>query len=276
VRHPGVDSAQLHLIGVSKAGIGIGIATAIFSFVGFESATAFGAEARNPLRNIPHAVMWSVVIASIFFVFALYAEILGLHGSKPSLDQLSSPLSTLAGVLGVSYLRVPITIGAICSSFSVTLACVNSGARIMLPMAAGALLPRRIDSIHSRYATPHAALAVTVIAMLLIALGMLAVKVRPIDIFNYCGVLSALSFIFVYLLIAIAATMYLRRIGELRPFDVVISLVTSVFLIGTAVTLFYPTPTPPDNVFPYLFGIYLAICYGVYLASRRVKLADAD
>jgi amino acid transporter len=274
VRHPHVDAAQLHLNGVSKAGIGIGIATAIFSFVGFESATAFGAEAKNPLKNIPRAVIWSVIIASIFFVFALYAEILGLRGSKPPLDQLSAPLWSLADALNVSYLKVPITIGAICSSFSVALACVNTGARVALPMAQDGLLPRQLGAIHPRFATPYIALALTIVTMFLIAVGMFAMRVRPIDIFNFCGVLSALSFIFVYLLIAVAASMYLHRVGELRPIDVGVSALTCLFLTGASVTLFYPTPAPPDNLFPYLFGIYLIACYVIYLASRRVSLGE--
>ena len=32
----------------------------IFSLVGFESATALGGEARNPLRNVPRAVLASL------------------------------------------------------------------------------------------------------------------------------------------------------------------------------------------------------------------------
>jgi len=266
---PHVDLAQLHLAGASHASIGLGIATAIFSFVGFESATAFGGEARDALRTIPRAVIWSVLIAGAFFVLTIYAEILGLRGDKPPLDQLSAPLWTLADVVQAGYLRIPIAIGAICSSFSVALACVNTGARIMLPMAEQGLLPRALAAVHPRFRTPHVALAWTIAIMLAIGIAMWLLRVAPIDIFNYCGTLSSLSFIAVYLLISIAAPRYLRRIGELRAIDAVIAILSWLFLLATAVTLFYPPSPPPTNDFPYAFVLYLLVGSALYAFARK-------
>jgi amino acid transporter len=270
---PHIDTAQLHLNGVGRASIGLGIATAIFSFVGFESATAFGGEARDALRTIPRAVIWSVIIAGAFFVLTIYAEILGLRGTKPSLDQLSAPLWNLADAVGAGYFKIPIAIGAICSSFSVALACVNTGARILLPMAQNGLLPQGLASIHHRHRTPHVALATVVILMLGIGIAMWLARVAPIDVFNFCGTLSSLSFIAVYLLICIAAPKYLKRTGRLRAADLAIAVLSWIFLIATAVTLFYPVPPPPTNYFPYFFLAYLAIGLILYAFSRRAQPA---
>jgi len=277
-RHgPHIDAAQLHLQGVGKASIGLGIATAIFSFVGFESATAFGDEARSPLQSIPRAVIWSVIIAGAFFVLATYAEILGLRDSKTPLDQLANPMQTLAALNGVSYLKIPLTIGAIFSSFSVALACVNTAARVMLPMAASGLLPSGLGAVNARFKTPQIALATVTILMLLIGIAMYARGVAPIDIFNFCGTLSSLSFIAIYLLIAIASTKYLRRVRDLRTLDVVVAVAASLCLIGTAVTLFYPVPPPPTTYFPYIFLLYLALGLLLFaVARRRVRIPQAD
>ena len=269
MKHGPIDAAQLHLQGVGRASIGLGIATAVFSFVGFESASAFGDEARDALRTIPRAIIWSVLIATAFFVFSIYAEIMGLAGSKPPLDQLSMPLWNLADAVQAGYLKVPIAIGAICSSFSVALACVNTAARIMLPMAENGILPKVVAAVHPRFKTPHVALAITVVAMFVIGLAMFRAGVAAIDIFNYCGTLSSLSFIAVYLIISIAAPRYLRRLGELKPIHVVASVASCAFLLAAAVTLFYPMPPPPTNVFPYLFLIYLAVGLALYWFARR-------
>jgi amino acid transporter len=271
---PHLDLAQLHLEGTGRASIGLGIATAIFSFVGFESASAFGAEARNPLKTIPRAVIWSVLIAGAFFILTIYAEILGLRGSKPPLDQLSAPLWTLADAFNAGYLKLPITIGAVCSAFSVALACVSTGARILLPMAENGLLPRPLGAVHPRFHTPHVALAVTVLAIFAIAATMWVLRVAPIDIFNYCGTLSSLSFIAVYLLISIAAPKYLRRIGELRAIDAIVAVLSWIFLVATAVTLFVPVPPPPTNYFPYAFLAYLAV--GLILGHRSRQESRAQ
>lgn len=274
---PHIDGAQLHLVGVGKATIGLGIATAIFSFVGFESASAFGDEAKSPLKTIPRAIIWSVVIASAFFVLAMYTEILGLHASKTPLDQLSNPLQALADLSGVPYLKIPITIGAIFSSFSVALACVNTAARVILPMAQSGLLPSRAAAVNHRHKTPQVALAAVVVVMFAIGVGMFYGGVAPIDIFNFCGTLSSLSFIAIYLFISIAAPRYLKRIGELRALDVVVAAAASICLIGTAITLFYPMPPPPTNYFPYVFLAYLAIGLLLYAVSkRRIAMPQAD
>src|SRR5579871_2840595 len=81
---PALDAKQLHLSGGFPGGVGLAIAFAVFSYVGFESATAFGAEAKQPLISIPRAVIGSVIFATAFFVLATYAEIVGLsHATQP-------------------------------------------------------------------------------------------------------------------------------------------------------------------------------------------------
>src|SRR5580698_8451425 len=46
------DWEQLHLHGMTGSGLRLGLVLALFSFVGFESATTLGSEARNPLKTI--------------------------------------------------------------------------------------------------------------------------------------------------------------------------------------------------------------------------------
>ncbi len=48
--------------------MGLAVVICIFSLVGFESATTLGGEARNPTRNVPRAVIWSLIITGAFMV----------------------------------------------------------------------------------------------------------------------------------------------------------------------------------------------------------------
>jgi len=269
------DASQLQLRGVQSTGIGLGIATAIFSFVGFESATAFGEEARRPLVTIPRAVVGSVIIAGVFFVVCLYAETLGLRGSGTSLDKLSAPLWTLADLYHVGMFKIPIAIGAIFSSFSVGLACVTTCARIILPMGRKGLFGAAVTAVQPRFATPYVAVAYTLGAMIVVALCMYAARVTPINIFNYCGTLSAFGFIVIYGMIAVAAPRYLRSIGDHRPLDYGIAAAALLFLLVPAVTLFYPAPPPPTNAFAYLFVAYLLFGYVYFRVSARSARAKA-
>ena len=257
---PSLDMNQLRLHGAFPGGIGnvgLAIAFAVFSFVGFESATAFGAEAKRPLVTIPRAVIGSVIFAGAFFVIATYAEIVGLAHAGKALDRETFPLGTLVSAYGIEFLRVPITIGALCSAFSVCLACITTAGRIGYAMAMANLLPAAFARIEPRHGTPNVAVTVVTAITLAVAALSLAFGVAPIDVFNNCGTLSSFGFILVYMLIAIAALVYCRRLKAMGVQDLAISTIALLFLIVPAITLFYPVPAPPQRWFGYYFLAFL-------------------
>ncbi|HLX25402.1 MAG TPA: APC family permease [Candidatus Cybelea sp.] len=254
---PSLDAKQLHVVGGFPGGVGFAIAFAVFSFVGFESATAFGAEAKQPLVTIPRAVIGSVLLATVFFVIATYAEIVGLGHAAQPLDKQQFPLQTLVAVYGLGYLAVPITIGAVFSAFSVCLACITTAGRIAYAMAEAKLLPPAFARIEPKHATPNVAVTVITGVTAAVALIALALGVAPIDIFDNCGTLSSFGFILIYMLIAIAAAVFCKRLGVLRALDVAISAVAVLLLLLAAVTLFYPVPAPPQRWFGYSFVAFV-------------------
>src|SRR5271157_3426454 len=75
------DGDQLHLRGMTGSGLRLGLVLALFSFVGFESATTLGAEARNPLKTIPRAVIQSSILGGVFFTVCAYTEVLGFRAA---------------------------------------------------------------------------------------------------------------------------------------------------------------------------------------------------
>jgi len=266
---PALDMRQLKLQGAFPGGIGLAIAFAVFSYVGFESATAFGAEAKRPLVSIPRAVIGSVLFASVFFVVATYAEIVGLaHAAKP-LDRQTFPLGTLAELYGIGYLRVPIVIGALCSAFSVCLACITTAGRIGYAMAGAGILPAAFARIESKHDTPNVAVTVVTAITLAIAAGALALHVDPVDVFNNCGTLSSFGFILIYMLIAIAAAVYARRLGTLRAGDLALSVVAVALLILATVWLFDSVPAPPQRWFAYYFVAFVAAGWLAFVLRSR-------
>jgi len=272
VKHgPSIDTAQLTLKGAFPGGIGLAIAFAVFSFVGFESATAFGAEAKNPLKTIPRAVLGSVVFVSVFFIVATYSEILGLHHAALRLDRQTFPLGTLADIFNVGYLRIPITIGALCSAFSVCLACITTAGRVAYAMALAGLLPRAFARIEPKHDTPNVAVTVVTALTLIVTLASLIGRVAPIDVFNNCGTLSSFGFIVIYALISIAAGVYVKRKREMRSVDFAISVIAVLLLLVPAVMLFYPVPAPPQRWFAYYFLAFVAAGWAWSAAARRAS-----
>ena len=85
------DRDELHLRGMTGSGLRLGLVLALFSFVGFESATTLGSEARNPLKAIPRAVIQSALLAGAFFAVCAHAEVLGFHPPGKSSAPVKPP-----------------------------------------------------------------------------------------------------------------------------------------------------------------------------------------
>jgi amino acid transporter len=75
----------------SLEGMDFAIVICIFSLVGFESATTLGSEAKRPLRNVPRAVIWSLLITGAFMVFMSYVEVFATKHMGKSLSSLHHP-----------------------------------------------------------------------------------------------------------------------------------------------------------------------------------------
>ncbi len=273
-----IDTAQLTLSGASFSGISLGVVTAIFSLVGFECATAFGEEAKNPLKTIPRAVIVSLLLTGLFFVIVAYTEVLGFAGYKTTLDKVDAPLNVLAELVSMPWLKAPVSIGAMVSFFSLALSCLNSGARIFYPMARHGIFPSAIGNAHETNETPH--VAVTVMATLIFlvpSVMLLAFGMQILDVFNDAGTFGAFGFLGAYFLISLAAPAYLSKAGILRGRDIALSGASVALLLVPAVGSVYPVPSWPVNVFPYIFGAYLIIGIAwIFSVHRRTPGYSAE
>ena len=251
-----VDHAQLTLHGLKTSSLGLGVVIAIFSLVGFECATAFGEETKNPLKTIPRAVIWSLLATGIFFMLASYMEVYGIRNYKTTLDQLTAPLNTLADLNGVGWLKVPISLGAMASFFSLALSCMNAGARILYPMGRHGVFHAAVGQSHDTHKTPHIAVSVMAALMFIIVAAIYGVHGSVLDVFSWAGTFGAFGFLFAYFFITVAAPFYLKKEGTLTAGNIALSVVTLILLLVPAIGSVYPVPPAPINHFPYIFLAY--------------------
>jgi amino acid transporter len=264
-----LDTVQLRLRGVTPQGVRLGVMLAVFSFVGFESATTLGAEAKNPLRTIPRAVLQSAGLAGVFFIVCAYGEVMSFHGVTPGLGESTAPMRFLAAKAGVSVAGPVIDAGVLVSMFAATLACTIAAARVLMLMAHHGLTHGRLAKTHVEKETPGAA---SVLAGVLALLPVAVVAGRGAsgaDIYGWMGTLAVFGFLTAYALVAVALPVHLRRRGRLGAGGVVLSACAMAAALGAMVGTVYPVPPAPYRYLPYVYLAYLAAGMLWYLVSRR-------
>jgi len=235
----------LLLKGTGLADLRLGLVLAVFSFVGFESATSLGSEAANPLRTIPRAVLRSAIFVGVLFIFAAYASVLGFNGRTQTLGTSSAPIQDLAGFAGLGFLSIPITVGAIVSFFACVLASVTAGARVLFQLSRHGYFHPSLGDAHAVNKTPHVAVTVTALAAFIPAAILTALGNNLFSIYGWVGTTATLAFIVSYIAVSIAAPVYLRRIGQLKAKHVVVAIVAVAFLLVAFVGAVYPLPPSP-------------------------------
>jgi amino acid transporter len=270
-----IDFSQLSLHNTTPGGVAMGVVLVVFGFSGFESATSLGDEAQKPLKNIPKAVMQSTIQAGIFFIFMAYIEVLGFSGTSANLAESEEPLMFLANQAGVGFLGTLISLGALLSFFACILACINPAARVFFMMARHGLLPASLGTAHDTNLTPHTAIALSSVITFSVPAVMNLFGLQPFESMGYLGTLCTYGFLLVYILISIAAPVYLYRIGKLRLMDIVFSILGVGFMmipilgtVGVPGSDLFPIPKAPYNVFPYLFLLYLTLGCGWFMVQR--------
>ena len=274
--HGVIDRAQLSLQGTSFSGLSLGVVVCIFSLVGFEAPTAFGEEAKNPLKTIPRAVICSLLLTGLFFVIVSYAEVAGLGNHTPSLDKVTAPLNDLADLMQLGILKAPISLGAMTSFFSLALSCLSAGSRILYPTGQHGLFHKALGNAHHRNRTPHIAVNFLAALMLAVPTLMTLFEIAVIDAFGYVGTLGAFGFLAAYFLISIAAPVYLYRKGWLRPGHIFLAVMAVLFLLVPTIGSVYPMPSYPINLLPYLFLGYFAVgaAWFLTLFKRRPRIVE--
>jgi amino acid transporter len=271
-----LDPTQFTLHGVHWSGVRLGVVLAMFSFVGFESATTLGEEAKRPLETIPRAVIQSALLAGLFFITASYTEVLGFPAAAGTLDQSASPMSALASAAGAPRLGPVIDIGAMISMFACILACVTAAARVLLMMAHNGVAHRWMSRTHDRNSTPHNAVLVTGLATLLLPVGLVLARTSGETIYDWLGSLATYGFITVYALVAVALPLHLKAARRLSTAVVLLATASVLAMVLVLEGTLYPVPEAPKNWLPYLFLAYLAMGIAWHGWQGRGRIAGFD
>jgi amino acid transporter len=264
------DMDQFRLKGASISALGPALVLSMFSFVGFESATTLGGEAREPLRTIPRAVLQCAVLAGVFFMLCSYSEVLGFRGESGKLSESTSPLHLLALKAGISPLGVAIDCGAFVSMFACVLACTTAAARVLMRMARGGLLPAVLERTNRRHGTPGAAVLLSGALMFAATVAMTARGATGAEMYDLLGSLSVFGFLTAYALVALALPFARRALGQHSHAVAVVSAFTVVVMILVVVFDLRSATDAAHARIPYIYLGYIAagILWFLFMRNR--------
>jgi len=269
------DLDQFKLKGVTVSALGPALVLSMFSFVGFESATTLGGEAREPLKTIPRAVLQCAILAGVFFMLCSYSEVLGFKGESSKLSDSTSPLHLLATKAGISPLGVAIDFGALVSMIACVLACTTAAARVLLRMAHGGLLPAALERTNRKHGTPGGAIALAAGVMLVSTWALALRGVAGSDMYDWLGSLSVFGFLTAYALVAGALPFARRALGRHSHRVAAISVLTVVVMI--LIVIFDLRSATDENHarIPWIYLGYIAVGLALYLVRRRQPTAHS-
>jgi amino acid transporter len=132
----------------------------IFAYLGFEQAIQLGGESKNPRRNIPFAVIGSMVLGVILYIALQVAFMLALDPASLSKGwgavafggkgAVFGPFAGLATTLGLGWLATLIYIDAIISPGGTGLLYVGTSARLSFGMGRNGYIPRGFAALSAR------------------------------------------------------------------------------------------------------------------------------
>jgi amino acid transporter len=154
------------------------VAGIVFSFLGFRQGVELGGESDNPKRNIPLAVIGSIVLTAIIYVLLQIAYIAAVQPSdlakangwtNLAFTNDAGPLAAIASLIGLGWLSTTLLVDAVVSPADTGLIYTTVTARLSYAMARNDNAPRVFASTSSR-GVPWASVFLTFVVGLIIFL----------------------------------------------------------------------------------------------------------
>jgi amino acid transporter len=252
------------------SGLGFGMVFCILSFGGFEGAATLGEETHDPRRNIPIALLATVLGSGLFFTFVAYCEIVGFDavGIK-ELAKSEAPLNDLALRYASPRLAIALDLAAAISCFSGMLGPLAAAGRVLYALGRGGLAPS-MGVVHRVHGTPAPAVSVSALLVLLPFL-LWAPFAGAGNYYSYSSTIGALALILVYISVGAAETVEAWR--ERRRVWSVVCVLGPALLLWVLYKNIYPVPEFPNNLWPYVALAWVAAAWA--LMKLRPALVSA-
>ncbi len=241
-----------------SSGVLVALATSgvIFSYLGFRQAVDLAGEARNPQRDVPRALIYSILIGIILYVLL---EVVFL-GAVPAADlakgwasvALTSPFAEVAASLNLGFFVTLLYADAVLSPAGTGNVYMASTTRVLYALAKNGYFPKGLAKIDPKTGIPVGALVVAFILGLVFLLPFPSWQ-------SLVGLISAAT-VFTYIIGPISLSVLRRTAPDARrPFKLNGSgiIAPTAFAIGTLIVYFTGWVTDSKLLIAILLGVVL-------------------
>jgi amino acid transporter len=258
-------------------GLALGVAFSLFALTGWEGVAPLAEESENPKRNLPRAILGSIIVMGIFLVVCSWGLLVG-WGTKDVVSFAASkenPSFLLARRLwGNGWILVLLAL--LNSMLAVAIAANNAGTRVWYAMARSGSLPRWLARIHPRFQTPMNASLLQVLVMGVVGLG-LGAWIGPEKEFDFMGLVVTFALIFVYSAgnLGVFLHYFRERRSEFRwVLHFLFPLLGTAALFGVGYASLVPWPDRPISYVPLVVGAWFVV--GVVVLAIMKHRGDDD
>ncbi|WP_240809889.1 amino acid permease [Actinomadura sp. WMMA1423] len=245
--------APMGWAGISAAGSKV-----FFSYIGFDAASTAGEEARNPRRDLPLAIVYSLAIVTALYVLVGLAAVgamkwteFSLSGSEASLAQV------LDRVSGQAWPSMILSLGAVVAIASVVLTVMYGQTRILFAMSRDGLVPDVFQKVSPRRRVP--------VANTVIVAGFIALLAAVIPLGRLVDATS-IGTLFAFALVGVGVIVLRRTRPDLpRSFRTPLYPVTP--LVGVALCVYLMVGL--GGVTWTVFAIWIAVGLAAYFLYGR-------
>lgn len=136
-----------------------GVSAVFFAYIGFDAISTTAEECKNPQRDLPRSMIYSLLICTLIYVVTTLV-ITGMVNYQ-EFEGVTDPIAFVFEKLGMQRIGFVVSVSAVVAATSVLLVFQLGQPRIWMTMSRDGLLPRRFASVHPKFKTPGFATIVT-------------------------------------------------------------------------------------------------------------------
>ena len=235
-----MDFSTFSFKGQSFSGIMGAVVGALLSWGGFEGAAALGEETSDPKRNIPRALLTTVIGASVLFILVMFAQSIGFGTDAAGVKAFASSGNSLA-TLGHTYVgqwfSLVLSFTAIMSAFGCMLGSAGTAGRLLFAFSRDGVGPASWGRLDKRGEPTSAMTAVILVTLVVSVVSFvtghpaMGLGSAALSDYFYYSTIGAITLMVAYLMVELGTIRHILTERTELMKEIIIPIIGSLLIL---------------------------------------------